>query len=97
MMAPNEGFDVVVNAQASAEFAAQFADQGEKVSDSAAADPTFEIDDPAFSAYSITGVPEASAPIVAAPEPATRAMMLIGFTGIGYPGYRRSRTGCLAG
>jgi hypothetical protein len=39
MMAPNEDIDVLVSAQASAEFADQFADQGVKVSDSAAADP----------------------------------------------------------
>ena len=95
MMAPNEDIDVRVLAQASAEYLAPPADQAEIMSDSAAADPSFQIDDPAFSAYSISGVPEGSAPFVAAPEPATWAMLLIGFTGIGYMGYRRSRKGVL--
>jgi hypothetical protein len=95
MMAPNEDIDVLVSAQASAEFADQFADQGVKVSDSAAADPTFKIDDASFSAYSITGVPEGSAPVMAAPEPATWAMLLMGFAGMGYMGYWRSRSGVL--
>jgi hypothetical protein len=97
MMAPNEDVDVRVLAQASVEFLAPASDQPEIMSDSAAADPTFQITDPAFSDYAITGVPEGSAPVVAAPQPATWAMMLIGFAGMAYIGYRRSRRRFLAG
>lgn len=78
-----------VLAQASAEFLAPAADQPEIMSDSAAADPTVQITDPAFSDYAITGVPEGSAPVVAAPEPATWAMMLIGFARMGTMAYWR--------
>jgi hypothetical protein len=91
MMAPNEDIQVLVDTQASAEFAASGADQGVQVSDSAVADPIFEIVDPAFSDYTITGPPAASAPALSAPEPATWAMMLIGFAGMGFMSYWRSR------
>jgi hypothetical protein len=97
MMAPNEDIQVTVLAQVGAKYDFPFAGQAEKVSDSAAADPTFNIADPAFSDYTITGVPEGSAPVVAAPEPATCATLLIGFAAIGGMGYWRSRRECLAG
>jgi hypothetical protein len=61
------------------------------VSDSAAADPSFNIADPAFWGYTITGEPEGSAPVVAAPERATWAMLLIGCAGMGTMGYWRAR------
>jgi hypothetical protein len=96
-MAPNEDIQVVVDVQAIAEFAASAADQGEKVSDSAAADPTFKIADPAFTDYTITGAPEASAPALSVPEPATWATLLIGFAGMGSMSYWRSRRRRLAG
>jgi PEP-CTERM motif len=60
------------------------------VDTAAAADPTFEIDDPAFADYTIEGVPAGPA-ATAAPEPATWAMMLLGFAGLGVFSYRRTR------
>ena len=52
---------------------------------SAEVDPTFTIDDPAFSGFSIVGVPTGSPPPTAGavPEPASWAMMLGGFGLIG--------------
>jgi hypothetical protein len=35
--------------------------------------------------------------IASVPEPSTWAMMLLGFVGLGYAGYRRARAGQLAG
>ena len=34
--------------------------------------------------------------IASTPEPATWAMMIIGFAGLGFAGYRKARTGRLA-
>jgi PEP-CTERM motif len=82
-------FDVEVDVAASAQ--AQFigsAAYSESAGGSAYADPTFTIDDPAFADYTIVGVPVGPA-VAAAPEPATWAMMLLGFAGLGYAGYRR--------
>jgi PEP-CTERM motif len=84
-------FDVAVDVFASAQ--AQFigsAAFSESAGGSAYADPTFAIDDPAFADYTITGVPVGPA-AAAAPEPATWAMMLLGFAGLGYAKYRKAK------
>jgi hypothetical protein len=72
-------FDVAVDvvASASARFIGSAA-YSESAGGSAYADPTFAIDDPAFADYTIVGVPAGPA-AAAAPEPATWAMMLLGF------------------
>ena len=61
------------------------------VETAASADPTFEIDDPAFADYTIEGVPADPATAMSTPEPATWAMMLIGFAGLGVFSYRYTR------
>ena len=67
----------------------------ETVEAEASADPTFVIDEPGYSDYTIEGVPAGPA-ATATPEPATWAMMLIGFAGIGFVGYRARKRGLLA-
>jgi hypothetical protein len=86
MMAANE--DIVVKVSAGALVIFRSTLSSATVDTAAGADPTFEIDDPAFADYTIEGVPAGPA-ATAAPEPATWAMMLIGFAGLGYTGYRR--------
>jgi PEP-CTERM motif len=84
-------FDVEVDVAASAQ--AQFigsAAYSESAGGSAYADPNFTIDDPAFADYTIVGVPVGPA-VAAAPEPATWAMMLLGFAGFGLVSYRSKR------
>ena len=73
-----------------AEFAGSSAAFSESAGGSAYADPTFTIDDPAFADYTIVGVPAGPA-AAATPEPATWAMLLIGFAGLGYTGYQARR------
>jgi hypothetical protein len=87
MIAAN--FDVSINivASAGAEFESAYAGSLESAEDGASVDPTFVIDTPGYSAYTLTGLlPDPVA--AAAPEPATWAMMLIGFAGLGFAGYR---------
>jgi hypothetical protein len=88
MVAAN--FDVAVDvfASATAQFTSTYATYTETAEGGASADPTFTIDEPGYSAYTIEGVPAGPA-VAATPEPATWAMMLIGFAGLGYTGYRR--------
>jgi PEP-CTERM motif len=93
MMAGNEPIKVGVFAEADFAFATTLG-YSETASGSAFADPTFAIEDPAFANYTITGVPEGPA-AAAAPEPATWAMMLIGFAGLGFAGYRKARGNAL--
>jgi hypothetical protein len=92
MMAANEDIEVEVQAGALVFFRSALSSA--TVETAASADPTFEIDDPAFADYTIEGVP--AGPAAAAPEPATWAIMLIGFAGLGYAGYRRGRAARLA-
>jgi hypothetical protein len=82
-------FDVSVNvfAGAGADFGSAYAQYTETVEGGASADPTFVIDEPGYSAYSIEGVPTETAS--AAPEPSTWAMLVIGFAGLGYAGRRQ--------
>ena len=56
----------------------------------ASVDPTFAIDEPGYSAYTLEGVPAGPA-ATPAPEPATWAMMLMGFAVFGYAGYRKAK------
>jgi PEP-CTERM motif len=86
----NFDVSVLVYASAGADFESTYASYTETAEGGASADPTFTIDEPGYSAYSIEGVPAgpAAAPV---PEPATWAMMLLGFAGLGYAGYRRAR------
>jgi hypothetical protein len=88
LVAAGSDLVVYVSASASTEFAGSTAMYTQTAEASAAADPTFTIDEPGYSAYSIVGVPAGP---VATPEPATWAMMLIGFAGLGYSGYRTRR------
>jgi hypothetical protein len=90
MIAAN--FDVAVNivASAGAEFSSAYAGALESAEGGASVDPTFAIDEPGYSAYTLEGVPAGPA-AAAAPEPETWAMMLLGFAGLGYAGYRRTR------
>jgi hypothetical protein len=88
MMAANFDVLVVVDAGAGAQFTNYSAFYPQTAVAAASADPTFVIDEPGYSAYTIEGVPEGTA-AVATPEPATWAMMLLGFAGLGYTGYRR--------
>jgi hypothetical protein len=83
-------FDVAVDvvAEVSARFTGLAAAYSESAGGSAYADPTFTIDDPAYADYTITGVPAGPA-AMATPEPSTWAMMLLGFGGLAYTGYRR--------
>jgi hypothetical protein len=88
MVAANFDILVVVDASAGVQFTNYSAVYPETAVAAASADPTFVIDEPGYSAYTIEGVPAGPA-ATAAPEPATWAMMLIGFAGLGYAGYRR--------
>jgi hypothetical protein len=94
MIRANEPISVLVAADAILNYNENGADSGSPSSETATAnavaDPTFTIEDPAFAAYTITGVPAGPA-AVATPEPATWAIMLIGFAGLGYVGYQRRR------
>ena len=90
MMEANFDIAVDVEADASAQFAGSSAAFSESAGGSAYADPTFTIDDPAFADYTIVGVPAGPA-AAATPEPATWAMLLIGFAGLGYTGYQARR------
>ena len=58
-------------------------------------DPTFSIDDPAYSAFTIVGVPSGIAPPLAAavPEPESWAMLLAGFGLVGWTMRGRQRVG----
>jgi PEP-CTERM motif len=95
MMAANEPIEVDLFAEVDVRFATILG-YSETGSASAFADPTFAIDDPAFADYTIVGVP-AGPVAAAAPEPATWAMMLLGFAGLGFAGYRKAkRNGHLA-
>jgi hypothetical protein len=87
LIAANFDVDVRVIASASADYEFNTTSITETVEGGASADPTFTIDEPGYSAYTIEGVP-AGPTAVATPEPATWAMMLIGFPGIGFAGYR---------
>jgi hypothetical protein len=70
MMVPNENILVNISADASAGYILSGAGQDEFASaGEAVADPTFTIDDPAYSDYTITGAPVG--PAAAAPEPAS--------------------------
>jgi hypothetical protein len=96
LVAANFYVAVDVFASATAQFTSPSANYTETVEGGASADPTFTIDEPGFSAYTIEGVPAGPA-AAATPEPATWAMMLIGFVGLGVAGWRASRTtGALA-
>ena len=95
MIAANFDVLVVVDAGAVAQFTNYSAAYPETAEGGASADPTFVIDEPGYSAYSIEGVPAGPA-ATATPEPATWAMLLIGFAGIGFAGYRARKRGLLA-
>ena len=95
MIAANFDVDVRVIASASADYEFNTTSITETVEGGASADPTFVIDEPGYSDYTIEGVP-AGPTAVATPEPATWAMMLIGFAGIGFAGYRARKRGLLA-
>ena len=94
MVAANFDILVVVDASAGVQFTNYTAAYPETAVAAASADPTFVIDEPGYSAYTIEGVP-ADPAAVATPEPATWAMMLIGFAGIGFAGYRARKRGLL--
>jgi hypothetical protein len=90
-------FDVAVDvfAEVQTQFNSTSAAYTETAEGGASADPSFVIDEPGYSAYSIEGVPAGPA-AAAAPEPATWAMMLIGCVGLGVAGWRASRTTSIA-
>jgi hypothetical protein len=96
LIAANFDVDVRVIASAGAGFESAYTSVTETAEGGASADPTFVIDEPGYSAYTIEGVPAGPA-AVATPEPATWAMMLIGFAGLGFAGYRRGRRAAALG
>lgn len=61
----------------------------------ATADPSFEID-PTFPYADDFEIEYSPGFGTATPEPSTRAMMLLGFVGLGFAGYRRSRSALLS-
>ncbi len=89
-IAANFNVNVMVLASAGTEFAANTTGITETVEAEASADPTFVIDEPGYSDYTIEGVPAGPA-ATATPEPATWAMMLIGFAGMGFFSHRSGR------
>jgi hypothetical protein len=89
MMAANEDIKVGIDASANLVYSDLSPVLTETAVGSAYADPSFEIDDPAYADYTITGVPTGPA-AVATPEASTWAMMLMGFAGLGFLSYRRS-------
>ena len=60
---------------------------------------SFGITDGTFGSFTgnVGGVFETTGPAIAAPEPSTWAMMLLGFVGLGYVGYRKTRTSAAFG
>jgi len=58
------------------------------------------VEDPLFtglsSPHGLTFVPAAAADPIGAPEPSTWAMMLLGFAGLGFAGYRRAKVKAVA-
>jgi hypothetical protein len=91
MIEANFNVFVDVFGEAQTDFNSSSAGFTETAEGRASADPTFAIDEPGFAAYSIEGVP-AWPTAAAAPEPATWAMMLIGFAGLGYAGHRKAKS-----
>jgi hypothetical protein len=76
----NSYIRVILSATASLTHNPQGPDENPIGGVEAGADPVFTIDDPAFSAFRIVGVPDDPAPIGGAvPEPATWALMILGF------------------
>jgi hypothetical protein len=95
LIAANFDVDVRVIASAGEDFESNTASYTETAEGGASADPTFVIDEPGYSAYTIEGVPAGPA-ATAAPEPATWAMMLIGFATLGFAGYRKAKGNALS-
>jgi hypothetical protein len=90
LIAANFDVDVRVIASAGEDFESNTASYTETAEGGASADPTFVIDEPGYSAYTIEGV-SAGPAATATPEPATWAMMLVGFAGLGFFSYRSGR------
>jgi PEP-CTERM motif len=80
--------DIVVTMFASSNIIS-FAGNGRR-SSGVLLDPLFDIAPEYASLYTLVGLPEGTAS-AAVPEPTTWAMMVIGFAGLGFAGYRTSR------
>jgi hypothetical protein len=80
--------DIVVTMFASSNIIS-FAGNGRR-SSGVLLDPLFDIAPEYASLYTLVGLPEGTAS-AAVPEPTTWAMMVVGFAGLGFAGYRTSR------
>jgi hypothetical protein len=90
---PNVEYTVTMGANAEAQVAVG-SDFGSTLGASASVDPMFSIVDPALAAeFQFNFSSGIDNGVSAVPEPSTWAMMILGFMGLGFMGYRRKQNG----